>query len=691
MNNKYLLEIGTEELPAKEVKQALVQLKNNAKKLLAEERINYETIQVYSTPRRLALIIDGIAEKQDSIEEELKGPSKKIAYKDGEPTKALLGFMKGKGLSEDDISLKLVNDEEYVFANYTLEGKETKEVLKDIMPKLVRSISFNKTMRWGGKNLRFARPIRWLVSIFNSEVIEFNLEDIKIGNQTKGHRFLGGDKILIDHVDNYENILKENYCILNQKQRKEHIEIEANRLAREKGGKLLAEESLIEEVANIVEYPTLAVGDIDEDYLKLPIEVVVTPMKEQLKFFPVGDDEGNLLPYFITVRNGDSKHIENVVKGNEKVLGARLEDAKFFYYADIERPLESYVEELKDVTFQDGLGTMYDKVTRISKLGEKISEYLEVGDETKSNFKRAAYLSKADLVTQMVDEFTELQGRMGMEYALQSNENEIVSIAISEQYLPNFSGDSLPTTTAGSILSIADKLDTITGMFAVGIKPTSSQDPYGLRRQALGVINIILEKRLTLKLSSLVDSALYLYVEENGLVFNYEEVKLEIIEFFRIRLRNMLIEKGYSYDLVDAVIAINIDDIYDICLRVEKLSDYFSEEGSKDILETFNRVINISGKAIGIEVDTDLFEQEEEANLYNKFKNIEEDFQDSLDNRYYGESLDILASLKKPVDDFFDNVMVMVENEDVKNNRLNLLNSLSVKMLKVCDLSKLEK
>ena len=604
MKNKYLLEIGTEELPANEIDRALSQLRSTAKKYLEEERIGYEDIKSYSTPRRLAILIEGIEDKQESIKEELRGPSKKIAYKDGEASKALEGFMRSKGLREEDITIREVNGEEYVFAEYIKEGKESQEVLKSFIPKLIKSINFSKTMTWGGKNIRFARPIRWIVSLYNSEIIDFDLESIKVGRNTKGHRFLGSDLVSIDEAGNYESLLEENYCIVDKERRKEHIETEAIALAREKGGKLLVDDALINEVTNIVEYPSLAVGDIKEEYLELPIEVVVTPMKEHLKFFPIGTDEGKLLPYFITVRNGSHDQIENVVKGNEKVLEARLEDAKFFYYSDIENSLESYVEDLKDVTFQDGLGTMYDKTLRISKLGGKIAEYLEVGEETKKNFTRAAYLAKADLVSQMVDEFTELQGLMGMEYALQDGENEIVSIAISEQYLPNFAGDKLPTTTAGSILSIADKLDTITGMFAIGIKPTSSQDPYGLRRQALGILNIILDKRLILNFPSLVDSALYLYVEENGLVFNYEEVKKDILDFFKIRLKNMFIDKGYKYDLVDAVLEIEIDDIYDMSMRIEKLNEYFKEEGSRDILETFNRVINLSGKAEGIDVDT---------------------------------------------------------------------------------------
>ena len=546
-------------------------------------------------------------------------------------------------------------------------------------------------MKWGGKNLRFARPIRWIVSLFNDRIVSFDLEGIPVGNRTNGHRFLGRKNIEIKSVDEYFDVLKDNYCIVDQKKRKEIIKYGSEKLAKEKGGNVLLDEELLDEVTNIVEYPTPIIGRIKEEYLKLPKDVIITPMKEHLRFFPVVNDKNRLLPYFITVRNGNEEHIETVIRGNEKVLGARLEDAKFFYYEDIDVPLENYVEKLKYIVFQEKLGTLYDKTIRVQKLAIKIGEYLEVGEETRKNIERAAYLSKADLVTKMVDEFTELQGKMGMEYAKQSGENEIVSAAIYEQYLPRFAGDELPTTTAGAILSIADKLDSIVGSFAIGIQPTGSQDPYGLRRQALGIINVILDKKLNLNLGDIIDFALYIYVEENGLVFDYKSVKGDIIQFFNGRIKNMFIDMGIRYDIVDGVISTGIDDAYDLKIRADKLNEYLNKEGLTEVLSTFNRVINLAEKSKSTEVKRDLLVEEEEIELYEAFNSIEEKVLAWLNKKEYAKALEQFIVLKEPVDNFFDHVMVMVEDESIRENRLNLLGKISKTMLMICDLSKLIK
>ncbi|NLJ99284.1 MAG: glycine--tRNA ligase subunit beta [Tissierellia bacterium] len=692
MSNKYLLEIGTEELPARLIEGALKQLRDNTDKMLKEERIGYESIKTYSTPRRLVLIIEGLKDEQDTLEESIKGPAKRIAYDDdGNPTKALQGFMRGKNITLEDIYLEEHNGEEYIYGNIVKEGKDTKEVLSNNMAKIIKSIVFPKSMKWGGKNLRFARPIRWLVSIFNDQIAPFNLEGIEASNITRGHRFLGRGYIEIKSIDEYFDILKDNYVIVDQNKRKEMIKYASERLVKEKGGNILSDGGLLDEVTNIVEYPTPIIGRIKEEYLRLPKDVIITPMKEQLRFFPVVSDKGRLLPYFITVRNGNEDHIDIVRKGNEKVLGARLEDAKFFYYDDIERPLEDYIEPLKTIVFQEELGTLYDKTIRVQKLAKKAGDYLEVGEETQKNINRAAYLAKADLATKMVNEFTELQGRMGMEYAKQSGENEIVSTAIYEQYLPRYSGDELPTTTAGALLSIADKLDTISGIFAIGIQPTGSQDPYGLRRQALGIINIILDKRWTLNLGELVDFALYIYVDENNLVFDYKSVKEEIMKFIQGRVKNMFMDMGIRYDIVDGVISTGIDDVYDLKIRADKLNDYLNREGLADVLFAFNRVVTLAKQAATDEVKRDLLIEEEEIELYDAFNSVEEKILNSLDDKEYDRALEQFIVLKDPIDNFFDNVMVMVEDEDIKENRLNLLGKISKTMLMICDLSKLVK
>lgn len=688
--NRYLLEIGVEELPARFVKTTLAQMEKYVSEKLNEKRIPFDEMKFYSTPRRLVLLIEGLPERQEDLEKEVKGPSKKIAFdEEGNPTKALEGFMKGQGVALEDISTKEHNNVEYIFANKIEKGRSVEEILKDSMPDMIKSISFPKSMKWGGKNLRFARPIRWLLSLFNDRVLEFNLEGIVAGNITRGHRFLGSSHIEIDNIDEYFTALKDNYVMVDRNERKEKIKYGCEKLAREKGGNLLFDEELLDEITNIVEYPTPMIGRIKEEYLDLPKEVLITPMKEHQRYFPVVDDKGRLLPYFITVRNGNEEYLDIVVKGNEKVLGARLEDAKFFYYEDIKQPLQNYVEDLKDIVFQEKLGTLYDKTMRVQKLAGKIGSYLEVGEETKKNIERAGYLSKADLVTNMVGEFSELQGIMGREYAAESGENEITSLAIYEQYLPRFSNDELPTTTAGAILSIGDKLDTIAGIFAIGIQPTGSQDPYGLRRQALGIINIILDKKLNLSLEELVDFALYIYVEENGLAFDYYKVKDEILNFFDGRIKNMFIDMGIRYDVVEAILGTDIDDVFDLKLRADKLNLWLDKEGLSEVLSAFNRVKTLAEKAETDEVKRELLVEEEEIKLYETFNSVEEKVKDSLNCKEYDKALDYMVSLKGPIDQFFDNVMVMVEDEELKNNRLGLVKQISNTMLLICDLSKI--
>ncbi|MBZ2175721.1 glycine--tRNA ligase subunit beta [Schnuerera sp. xch1] len=692
MSNKYLLEIGVEELPARFIDDALNQLKTKIKSVLEIKRIKYENIETYATPRRLVMVVNELSEKQLTLEETVKGPSKKIAYDDeGNPTKALEGFMRGHNIKIEQIFIDKYNGEEYIYANVIKQGEETSTVLSENMADIIKSIVFPKSMKWGEKDLRFARPIRWIVSMLNEKVVSFDLEGIKLGNITTGHRFLGEKEIRIDSVDDYFVKLEENYVIVDQNKRRDIIQYGSKRLAKEKGGTVLFDEELLKEVTYIVEYPTPIIGKIKEEYLRLPKDVIITPMKEHLRYFPVVDDNNRLLPYFITVRNGNKDYIETVIRGNEKVLGARLEDAKFFYYDDIKIPLESYVDNLKSIVYQEGLGDIYDKTVRIQELSKKIGDYLEVGEETQKNIERAAYLSKADLVTKMVDEFTELQGKMGMEYAKQSGENEIVSTAIYEQYLPKFAGDNLPTTTAGSILSIADKIDSIVGSFAIGIQPTGSQDPYGLRRQALGVINIILNKKLKLSLQDIVEYALYIYVEKQGLVFDYKNVKMEIIEFFYGRIKNIFSDMGIRFDIIDAVVNTGIDDFYDLKIRVEKLNKYLDINGLSEVLTTFNRVMSLAEKASSANVKKDLLIEEEEIELYETFIEVREKVSSWINKKEYDKALEQFIALKDIVDRFFDHVMVMVEDDKLRENRLNLLRKIAENMLMICNLSKLVK
>ena len=687
MSKKFLLEIGVEELPARYIEDAKSQLEENTKKALEKERIEFETMKLLSTPRRLTIIINGLSHAGKSLENVVKGPSKKIAFdQDNNPTKALIGFMKGQGVDLIDTYVESLNGEEYLYAKTSQEGKPLEQVLKDSLDGIIKNINFPKSMKWGGKNLKFARPIRWIMAILDDKVLDYELEGIKAGNRTRGHRFLGKSDIQIENIDTYEEILKENYVIVDESKRRDIIRYGMEKLAREKGGSVQKDEALLDEVTNLVEYPTPIIGRIKDEYLNLPFDVITTPMKEHLRYFPVLDDKHRLLPYFITVRNGDNQYEDIVIKGNEKVLGARLEDAKFFYKEDMKYHLEDYLEKLKTVTFHEKLGSMYDKTIRINKLAIKIGEYLQVGDETMKNLDRASYLAKADLVTKMVTEFTELQGKIGMEYAMQKGENEIVSLSIFEQYLPRYSGDDLPTTTSGSILSIADKLDSICGLFAIGIQPTGSQDPFAMRRGAIGVINIINDKKLNVSLMDLIDFSLYIYVEENGLACDYKKVRKEIVEFFMGRVRNLFLEKGISYNIIDSVINSGTDNIYDMKIRSEKIDQWANSEDIGDMLSSFNRISTLAIKGDSTSVKRDLLSPQG-ITLYDSYNNIEDKVDSFINKKEYDKDLILLSSLKQPIDNFFDSVMVMVDDMEIRNNRLALIRKIYLKMMKICDIT----
>ena len=635
----------------------------------------------------MTIVAKGLGEFGGSEENIVKGPAKRIALDDsGNPTKALVGFMKGQNITREDIIIQEYNGEEYVYGKVLSQGKKLEDVLSSKMADVIKNINFPKSMKWGGKNLKFARPIRWIVSVLDNSILPFQLEGIVASNITKGHRFLGSQSIVIDNIDGYKDILKENFVIVDEKERKDIIKYSSEKLAREKGGSVEKDDDLLNEVTNLVEYPTPIIGRIKDEYLVLPFDVVTTPMKEHLRYFPVLDDKGRLLPYFITVRNGDDNHVDTVVKGNEKVLGARLEDAKFFYKEDIKHSLDYYVEKLKTITFQEKLGSVYDKTIRIGKLTEKIANYLEVGDETKRNLDRASYLAKADLVTKMVTEFTELQGKIGMEYAQESGENEIVSLAIFEQYLPRYSGDKLPSTTAGAILSMADKLDSICGLFAIGIQPTGSQDPFALRRSAIGVINIIMDKKVNVSLMDLIDFSLYIYVEESGLASDFNKVRAEIFEFFTGRVKNLFLDQGISYDVIDSIIKTGTDNIYDMKIRGEKINSWVKDHNINDMLTAFNRLSTLAIKTESSEVKRDLLSGYE-VQLYDEYNNLEEKVNTLIQKKEYDKALSTLITLKEPIDNFFDNVMVMVEDENLKNNRLALLRKIYDTMLRVCDLT----
>ena len=684
--NKYLLfEVGVEELPSRFVSSTLQQIKSNLTKMLSENRIEFNEIDTYGTPRRLTFIVKGISDRQSNLEEEVKGPSKKIALDaDGNFTKPALGFMKSKGIKEEDVIFKTIGKDEYIFGTIRQEGKETSEVLKSILPEAVKSVTFPKAMRWGGKNMRFARPIRWIVTLLNDNILNFDLEGIQSSNITKGHRFLGESEFEVNSLEDYLNKLEKNYVILDQDRRKEIIRNQCIEVAKSLNGEVELDEDLLEEVTHLVEYPTAFYGEFNEDYAKLPKEVVTTPMQQHQRYFPVVKD-GKLLPNFIAVRNGNDYRIDKVKAGNEKVLVARLEDALFFYKEDTKKGLETYIEKLKSVVFQAKLGTIYDKSLRIEKLSSDIIDLLNLNNDKEDTI-RAAKLCKADLVTSMVFEFTELQGIMGREYAKVSGENETVSEAIFEHYLPRFAGDILPKTNSGIILSLADKLDSISGFFAIGIQPTGSQDPYALRRQALGILNILMDSKIDVSLETLVKLSLDNY---SNLEFNKEDVINSIMEFFKERIKNLFRDLGIRYDVIDAVLSSNINDISDMHLRATELNNWLDKDELVEMLTAFNRVSTLAQKSESSKVDKDLLKEEAEINLYNEFKNTKEKVNNLLKDKKYSEALDSFASLRQSIDYMFDSVMIMDKDESIKNNRLGLLKQIYDTMLSICDLSKI--
>ena len=684
MNKKLLFEIGTEEIPARFIAKTKADMKGYLEKTLKELHIEYKSIELKCTPRRFVVVIDELAENQATVEEELKGPAKKIAFdENNNPSKALLGFLKGKDISPEEVYFKTVGKDEYAHIKLTKEGQAVKGLLKDIFEGMIKSTTFPKSMRWGGKNIRFVRPIRYFVCLMDEEVIDFEIEGIKTGNITKGHRFLGSSEIVINTPDEYEAKLKENFVILDDEQRKALILEQCKAVADSLGGTLMMDEDLLEEVNYIVEYPTAFYGEFDESYLSLPKEAIITPMKEHQRYFPVLDADGKLLNKFITVRNGDSYAIDNVKRGNEKVLDARLSDALFFYHEDTKKPLEAYVERLDTIVFQQKLGTILDKTKRIQNLSEKIAKALAL---TLPNLDRAAYLSKADLTTAMVFEFTELQGIMGRYYANLSNEPSEVAEAIYEHYLPRFAGDELPSTNEGIILALSDRLDSVAGFFAIGIQPTGSQDPYALRRQALGILNIMMEKKLDVRLFDLLDLALENFDFED---MDKQSVKSDLMSFFELRLKNLFTDMGIRYDVVDAIINIEDSNPFDLLIRAKDLDAWVKNNSVTEALQTFSRISNISKEAIAGKVDEALFAHDSEAKLNTAYNSIKAEVEAMLARREYVKALELLISIKDSVDAFFDSVMIMDENMDIRSNRLAMLSNIRTTMESVADLSKI--
>lgn len=684
--SNYLLEIGVEEIPSDYVKNTKNQLKEKFEKLITDNKLTCDEIVVESTPRRFAIFLENINADTEEKTISVKGPSVKIAYDEGgEPKKPLLGFLKGQGAEISDVVIREFKGEDYIYVEKKEKAKSVAEVLEENVYDLVKSISFPRSMRWRGKSIRWARPIRWFVSLLDDEILAFDAEDISVSNITKGHRSLGSNHIVVERIENYEKLLRENYVILRYKDRKDLILRGLNRLSSEVGGEYMKDADLLDEVINIVEYPTVLIGDIDKKYLELPKEVITTPMKDHQRYFPVEDENKNLLPYFLLVRNGDDTHSENVVEGNKKVLVARLEDAKFFYDIDMKKPLADYVDDLENLAFFEGLGDMKLKTKRLERLAENYRLALDIGDDMAHPIGRAAYLSKADLVTKMVVEFTELQGTMGRIYAEKSGEEERISTAIEEAYMPRSAGDKLPKTITGIVLSIADKMDTIVGLYAIEKYVTGSQDPFGLRRACLGIINIFLENSIDVDLRKLIGDALLIYTEENELSFDYDLAMEKTLDFFRDRLRNKLIDDGHKYDTVNAVLKDGELNILKLTKKVEAL-DKFLEE-NEDQISYFTRIVNLSDANMGEEVNKDLLEGDLEKDFFAEVNALGE-YKESSETDYLKE-LENIKMTSEVGNNYLDNTMINVEDEDLKANRIAMLNILARRIKEIFDVKEL--
>jgi len=691
MTRDLLLEIGLEEVPARFVRGAMNQLKDKTVKWLSDSRIEHGAVNVYATPRRIAVLIKDVAEKQTDMNDEAKGPSRKIAQDDqGNWSKAALGFARSQGVEPEQLYFQELAGVEYVYATKSSIGTDTAIVLPDGLLTLITSMSFPKNMRWGNHELKFVRPIRWLVALFGQDVIPFEITGVQTGNITRGHRFLGNDATVQEPAQ-YVERLREQHVLVDVSEREELIVAQIDRLAKEKGWEIAIKEDLLEEVVFLVEYPNVLFGGFDPAFLNIPQEVLITSMREHQRYFPVFNSEGELLPFFVTVRNGDLKSIELVAKGNEKVLRARLSDAKFFYEEDHKLTIEHALSKLENIVYHEELGSVADKVRRIRATADLLSKHLLVDEQTSSDISRSADICKFDLVSQMVYEFPELQGIMGEDYALKAGERGSVAKAINEHYQPRFAGDLAPSELTGAIVSLADKIDTIVGCFSIGIIPTGSQDPYALRRQAAGIVQIILAHGLKLQLNDLYDAALSVH-EKRGLKRDASEIRKDLSDFFALRVKNVLSEQGVRYDVVDAVMASGFAELKSTIERasvVQALAASDDRTEFKLTVEQFNRVSNLGSKAIDAAVDSALFAEQVETELYEKWLQQRPTFKAAIDKGDVSKAVQSLSSLKPFIHSYFEKVMVMAPDEAIRANRLSTLAGIAEDIAIIADFSKL--
>ncbi|MGD1804549.1 glycine--tRNA ligase subunit beta [Dapis sp. BLCC M126] len=699
----FLLEIGTEELPATFVSEAIEQWQKLIPTTLTEAYLTNDAVNVYATPRRLAVVINGLPIKQPDREEEIKGPPAKAAFKDGKPTKAAEGFTKKQGVELNDLEIRPTEKGDFVFVNKKIHGQQTTAILTELIPEWIDKLEGKRFMRWADGDIKFPRPIRWLVALLDDEILPINLENgsekITSDRLSYGHRVLSPQIIKISQAKDYEEELRKAYIEVDYQQRKSKIEQQIQTAAKEVKGTAEIPTELLAEVTNLVEWPTAVVGKFDEEFLILPAEVTKTVMVTHQRYFPVvkspkAGKEIELLPYFITISNGDPEKSEIIATGNERVIKARLADGQFFYKADLAKPLESYLPELEAVTFQAKLGSMGEKVQRIVNIAKLIAEQLQVSKEESKNIERAALLCKTDLVTQMVYEFPELQGVMGEKYARAGRETEAVATAIFEHYLPRGAGDILPKTISGQVVSLADKLDTLVSIFGLGMLPKGSGDPFALRRAANAVVNITWSANLPLNLHQLLEQIAVDFVK------TYSEINSELLtqlyDFFLQRIRTILQEeKNIDYDLVNAVLGDNdseyqeraLKDLLDVRNRAVFLQNIRQNGMLEKIYETVNRSTRLAAQGeldkmqlAPLEVvDSKLFKSESELAFYDALVELVPQTEISQKTRNYQQLVDALAKIAPTVSNFFDgpeSVLVMDPDPKIKQNRLNLLSLL---------------
>jgi glycyl-tRNA synthetase beta chain len=697
-----LVEIGTEEIPAGYINPALKALSSTLLQKLSEARIGHGIARIFGTPRRLAVQVSNVAAKQKSVRTEVIGPPAKIGFDEGgRPTMAAQKFAEKMGISVSALAIKETDKGSYLYVEKTEKGLATPTLLKEIVPEVILSIPFPKKMRWADLDIEFARPIHSILTLLGKKVISFKLGNVKSSRYTYGHYFMAPGKIKVAMADDYVDILRSAFVLVDMQERKEILKSDIANVAKKLGGTILPDDELVDIVNNLVETPVTVAGKFDEEFLEVPDEVLINAMREHQKYFSVVDKENKLMPCFIAVNNTVARDMDLVATGHERVLRARLADAQFFYRGDLEVPNEGRVEKLKGVLFQSQLGTMYEKIKRVSRIAEYLADAADYGfisgnesNDLKKVVLRAARLCKSDLVSQVVNEFPKLQGIMGRIYADISGEPPMVAASIEEHYRPVYSGALLPETIAGAILSIADKIDSICGCFSVGLFPTGASDPYALRRQGIGIVQIMLDKSFSFSLNQIIEKSLSLFNRKSDQ--EIIDLSQKIYTFLKNRISHQLAEEGFSKDVIAAAVSVSVDDVPDTWNRVATLESLKAQPDFEPLAVAFKRVVNIMKKSGKFEsagpagvVNEMLFEHPSETALFEIYQKVKTKVSIAMDKGLFDRALHEIASLRKPVDAFFDGVMVMTERKKLRDNRLALLGSVAELFGKLADFSKI--